>query len=255
MLILLSPSKTQDFINPTPFADYTQPALLEESKLLMKELKKFSEEEISGLMHISGKLATLNYERYQHFKTPFTPANSKQAVFAFQGDVYDGLNVTALGEDALYFLQEHVRILSGLYGALRPLDLIQAYRLEMGTSLKNIRGRDLYAFWGDKITDSINTQLQAINSDIVINLASEEYFKAINVKKLNARLITPQFKEKRLSGYKMIGLFAKKARGHMAHYIAHRQIEEPEALRFFAEDGYRLNVTLSTAKSPVYTRG
>jgi len=254
MLILLSPSKTQDFDTKPPVREYTQPALLEESKILIKELRKLDEVDIRSLMGISSKLAALNYERYRQFKTPFSVANAKQAMFAFQGDVYDGLDAASFDDKAVAFAQSHLRILSGLYGVLRPLDLMQPYRLEMGIRLANARGKDLYAFWGDRLTEYLNHELETLEPKVVINLASEEYFKAINPAKLNATLITPQFKEKKGKNYQMIGLFAKKARGRMAHYILSRGIIVPEALQFFAEDGYRFNVALSKPNYPVYTR-
>jgi cytoplasmic iron level regulating protein YaaA (DUF328/UPF0246 family) len=255
MLVLLSPSKTQDFEAIPAISTHTQPALLSESLLLIDELRKYSKKDIAKVMAISEKLAALNFTRYKNFKTPFTSHNAKQAIYAFQGDVYDGLDAESLSKEGLEFAQDHLRILSGLYGVLRPLDLIQPYRLEMKTKIKNARGKDLYAFWGDKLTDLLNEQLAPLEPKVIINLASEEYFKAIDVKKLGAKLITPQFKEKKKLGYQMIGLFAKKARGMMAHYIAQNRILVPEALQFFAEDGYRLNLPLSKPTSPVYTRG
>lgn len=255
MLILLSPSKTQDFETPAPTHAYSAAALLSESELLVKELRKLSSKAIGRLMDVSEKIANLNHARFAQFKTPFTTRNAKQAVFAFRGDVYDGLDADSLDKDALDFAQAHIRILSGLYGVLKPLDLIQSYRLEMKIKLKNPRGKDLYAFWGDRLAAELAQELQQTESSIIINLASEEYFKAVDLKVLGATVITPQFKEKKGKIYKMIGLFAKKARGRMARYIAQRGITHPEALQFFAEDGYRLNVALSKPESPVYTRG
>lgn len=255
MLILLSPSKTQNFDTPAPTGSYAVPALLAQSQLLMKELRKLSQKDIGNLMDISSKLAALNYDRYHNFKVPFTARNAKPAAFAFEGDVYEGLDAPSLDAKALAFAEAHLRILSGLYGVLRPLDLIQPYRLEMKTKLANPRGKDLYAFWGDLLTENLNEALSELEPKVVINLASEEYFKAIDVKNLRAKLITPQFKEKKGKGYQMIGLLAKKARGRMARYICSRGITVPEALQFFSEDGYRFNVALSKPESPVYTRG
>lgn len=255
MLVLLSPSKTQDFDSAAPTRAHTQPLLLNESQTLIKALQKLSVKDITKLMDISEKLGKLNHNRYQDFHTPFTLKNAKQAMFAFKGDVYDGLDAENFDEETIHFAQSHIRILSGLYGILKPLDLIQPYRLEMRIKLKNPRGGDLYHFWGDRITHTLAHELAAHESRVVINLASEEYFKAVDTKSLNATLITPQFKEKRASGYKMIALYAKQARGLMANYIAKRRITHSEALHFFAEDGYRLNVALSRPTAPVYTRG
>jgi cytoplasmic iron level regulating protein YaaA (DUF328/UPF0246 family) len=254
MLILLSPSKAQAFDGPSPARAFSEPAMLDESQLLIKELRKLTTKAISKLMDVSEKIATLNRARYQEFHTPFTPENARQAAFAFKGAVYEGLDADTLDEEALAFAQTHIRILSGLYGVLRPLDLIQAYRLEMSIRLKNPRGRDLYKFWHERLTHQIGHELEASGSRIVVNLASEEYFRAVDMKALNATLVTPQFKEKKDTGYKMIGLVAKKARGQMARYISQQRITHPEALQFFAEDGYRLNVALSRPDTPVYTR-
>jgi cytoplasmic iron level regulating protein YaaA (DUF328/UPF0246 family) len=250
MLILLSPSKTQDFEAPPPTDSCTQPVLLDESQLLMKELCKLTKKGIGKLMGVSEKIAALNYERYKAFSAPFTLKNAKQAAFAFQGDVYDGLDAASLTPEALSFAQARLWILSGLYGVLRPLDLIQPYRLEIKIKLPNPRGKNLYAFWGDRITDRLNEELAALEPKVVVNLASEEYFKAINLKKLAAKVITPQFKEKKKAGYQTIGLLAKKARGQLARYILMRNITVVEALQFFSEDGYRLNVALSKPESP-----
>lgn len=255
MLVLLSPSKTQDFDTAPPVAVHSDARLMDESALLMKELAKLPAKKIATLMTVSEKIATLNHKRFKSFKTPFTPENAKQAVFAFKGDVYDGLEAEGLSPAALDFAQEHVRILSGLYGVLRPLDLIQPYRLEMKTRLANARGKDLYHFWGSRITEVLNQDLAALGTTIVINLASEEYFKSVHVKALKATVITPQFKDKKKTGYQMIGLFAKRVRGAMARYITTHAITNTEALHFFAEDGYRWNASLSTKHIPVFTRG
>ena len=254
MLVLLSPSKTQDFETPSLVSVSAEPVLLAESLTLIKALRKISAKEIAKLMQISEKLATLNYERYRAFRAPFTAKNAKPAIFAFKGDVYEGFAAESLDKPSLDFAQNHIRILSGLYGVLKPLDLIQPYRLEMKIRLENPRGDDLYSFWGDRITELLASELEKEDSPAVVNLASEEYFKAVHAKSLKARLVTPQFKEKKRDGYKMIALFAKKARGLMARYIAEHKITHPEALQFFAEDGYRLNVPLSTPDAPVYTR-
>jgi cytoplasmic iron level regulating protein YaaA (DUF328/UPF0246 family) len=255
MLVLLSPSKAQDFDAAPPTRHFSTPVLLEQSQLLVKELRKLEPRDIRKLMGISEKLATLNHERYKKFRTPFTLSNARQAAFAFKGDAYIGLKAESFDEPTLEFAQAHIRILSGLYGLLKPLDLIQPYRLEMHIKLKNPRGADLYNFWGNSITEELGRELAGHESRVVINLASEEYFKAIHPKELDARLITPQFREKKTGGYRTIGFVAKKARGSMARYIAENRITHPEALQFFAEDGYRLNVGLSRPDNPVYTRG
>lgn len=255
MLILLSPSKAQDFETPAPTRSYTQPIFSAESVKLIKELRKLKVKEIAKLMGVSEKIARLNFERYKHFKTPFTLENAKQAVFAFSGDVYGGLNAASFDEETLEFAQAHIRILSGLYGLLKPLDLIQPYRLEMRIRLANPAGKDLYTFWGDRLAKLLKAEAEASGASAIVNLTSEEYFKAVNPKELGVKLITPQFKEKKGATYRMIGLLAKKARGSMARYIASQRITHPEALQFFAEDGYRLNVQLTKPEAPVYTRG
>lgn len=255
MIVLLSPSKTLDFKAPAPVAEYTVPPLLAESELLIEKLRELKVKDICKLMTVSESIARTNVKRYKEFSTPFTPDNAKQAFFAFKGDVYEGLDAPSLAPESLAFAQKHIRILSGLYGLLRPLDLVQPYRLEMKTRLATVRGKDLYHFWENRITDQINAALEDAGSRTVINLASEEYFKAVHTKLLNASVITPHFKEKKKKGYVMIGLFAKRARGMMARYIATHGITNPEALHFFAEDGYRWNASLSKRNNPVFTRG
>ena len=255
MLVLISPSKTQDFDTEPSIKTATVPTLLDDSVLLAAELKKLTRPALAKLMDISEKLATLNQKRFKTWHAPFTHDNAKQAIYAFRGDVYDGFDVDSMDREAVDFAQGHLRILSGIYGLLKPLDLIQPYRLEMKIKLKNPRGKDLYAFWGDRIADLLAAELPAHESKVVVNLASEEYFKAVNAKKLAAKIIAPQFKEKRGNTYKMIALFAKKARGSMARYICERGVTHPEALHFFAEDGYRFNTQLSKPGTPVYTRG
>lgn len=255
MIVLLSPSKTQDFETPSPVKKATLPALLDDASLLMKQLEKLKKHEIATLMEVSEKIAALNYERFHRFTLPFTASNAKPAVFAFRGDVYDGLDADTLPPKALTFAQAHLRILSGLYGALRPLDLIQPYRLEMKIRLANPRGKDLYRFWGSRITDEINAAAKASKAHAVINLASEEYFKAVQAKTLTAPLVTPQFKEKKGKDFHMVALFAKQARGRLARFIITHGLRKPEEILAFAEDGYRLNKTLSTEDKPVFTRG
>ncbi len=255
MLFLLSPSKTLDMEAQAPTLNFTHPALLDESKTLVQHARKLSKQELAELMSISEKLATLNYDRFKAFSAPFTTDNATPAIFAFRGDVYDGFDVESLDADTLRYAQEHLRILSGLYGVLRPLDLMQAYRLEMGIKLANPRGKNLYEFWGERITEQINQQLASTGDAYVANLASNEYFKAVKPKSLNAKLITPVFKEKRDDGYKVIALMAKKARGRMAAWALKHQIETPDALCNFAEDSYHYNDTLSDEYTLVFTRG
>lgn len=253
MLVLLSPSKTQDFTavdSPTP----SQPELLEHTELLAKELKKLSAAQIGKLMGVSEKLSALNHQRFKDFHTPFTPENAKPAALAFKGDVYDGLDAPSLSKKELAFAQHSLRILSGFYGVLRPLDLIQAYRLEMKTPLKNPRGKDLYAFWGDRLTETLNAHLQAEKTDTVINLASQEYFGAVKAKKLDGRLITVHFKERKDGKLKVIGLFAKRARGMMARYIVQHGITKPEGLTAFNEAGYGFEPELSSDTEFVFAR-
>jgi hypothetical protein len=240
MLILLSPSKTMDF-SKVEFSKYTLPQLLEQAVALIDNLRKLSKDEISKLMKLSHNLTDLNYERYRQFSIPFNIDNAKQAGFAFQGDVYDGLEFDKFSSQDIEYAQYHLRILSGLYGILKPLDLIQAYRLEMGTSLKNANGKNLYEFWGDKVTDILNGQEQ----ELIVNLASNEYFKAVKKNKLKAKLITPIFKEYKNNEYKVIMLFAKRARGLMAKYLIENKIDSIDDIKKFNLDNYRYNHNLS----------
>lgn len=254
MLLVLSPSKSLDFETPAPKLAHTQPEFLKESQTLIKILRDYSPAKLSSLMDISDKLAALNVGRFQQFKTPFTEKNAKQALLAFTGDVYSGIETDIYKKHEFDFAQNHVRILSGLYGLLRPLDLMQPYRLEMGTSLKNPRGKDLYAFWGDRITQAINQELADHKSKILINLASEEYFSAVRPKKLESRLINIVFKENHKGKLKIIALFAKKARGMMANYIIKNQIDDSKGLLEFQDGNYRFDKALSTDKYFVFTR-
>lgn len=254
MKILISPAKTLDFETPPQTDRYTQPAYLEESRLLVEQLKTMSPADLSALMGISEALGVLNANRYQSWQTPFTPANAKQAVFAFKGDVYQGLAVERFDDEDLAFAQDHLRILSGLYGLLRPLDLIQPYRLEMGTGLANVRGANLYAFWGDRLTDALNEELAGEEEPCVINLASNEYFKAIRPARLKARLIQPQFLDLKGGKYKVVSFWAKRARGMMSAYAIRHRITQPEALQDFRDGGYAFNPELSRGDQWVFTR-
>ena len=238
MLTVISPAKTLDFDTPVSTNKYSEPRFLDQSQQLIEQLKKLSSQEIANLMKISDKLAGLNMVRFQQWQTPFTEENAKQAILAFKGDVYTGLAAETLDDKGLDFAQQHLRILSGLYGVLRPLDLMQPYRLEMGTPFQNDAGRDLYSFWGDKIRQSLEGE-PALKDGVLINLASNEYFKAVDAKKLNATIITPVFKDWKNGQYKMISFYAKKARGLMSRYIIDQQINTPEKLKQFDSDGYR----------------
>ncbi|WP_020208507.1 peroxide stress protein YaaA [Gilvimarinus chinensis] len=254
MLILISPAKTLDFETPAVTDTFTQPDFLKDSRALIKELRELSPADISGLMKISDKLGVLNFDRYHAFKTPFTQANAKQAALAFQGDVYTGLAAETFKARDFDFAQKHLRILSGLYGLLRPLDLIQPYRLEMGTKFNNQRGDNLYQFWGDIITNAVNEQLAAVKSKTLVNLASNEYFKAVKPKRLNAEIITPVFKDWKNGQYKIISFYAKKARGLMSAYIIKNRLKAAEDLKGFDVDGYGFAPELSKEREWVFTR-
>lgn len=252
MIIVLSPSKTLDFDTKIN-ADFTSHDFMAESQELITNLRKLSVPKISKLMDLSEKLSELNYNRYHDFSPPFTAQNARQAIYAFKGDVYDGLKVEEFKSADIKYAQKHLRIISGLYGLLCPLDLMQPYRLEMGTKLANKKGKDLYKFWGDKITNAINTALD--DSKILVNLASVEYFKAVNSKLVNAEIITPIFKEKKGDNYKVIALFAKQARGTMAAYIIKNRVETVVQLKKFKEAGYKFSASLSKGNELVFVRG
>ncbi|MFK8031271.1 MAG: peroxide stress protein YaaA [Gammaproteobacteria bacterium] len=254
MLTILSPAKTLDFDTPSSTKKSTQPEYLEHSSELIETLSALSSPEVSKLMSISDKLGELNFDRFQSWSTPFTSANAKQAILAFKGDVYTGLQAETFNSKELSFAQKHLRILSGLYGLLRPLDLMQPYRLEMGTKLSNERGRNLYQFWGEELTDGLNKQLKKTKSTALINLSSNEYYKAVKAKNINADIVTPVFKDFKNGEYKLISFFAKKARGSMAAFIIKNQIVEAKDLKDYCEDGYKYNKKLSTAQQPTFTR-
>lgn len=254
MLIVISPAKTLDYETPATTKKSTQPAMLEHSQALIDELRELAPQDISSLMSISDKLGVLNYDRYQQWQQPFTKDNAKQAVLAFKGDVYTGLDAESLSADELSFAQKHLRILSGLYGVLRPLDLMQPYRLEMGTKFANSRGKDLYQFWGDDITALLNKQLKTLKSQTLVNLASNEYFKSVKAAELNADVITPVFKDKKNGQYKIISFYAKKARGLMSAYAIQKGITEAGKLKRFNWEGYGYNKALSKGNEWVFTR-
>jgi uncharacterized protein len=254
MLFVLSPSKTLDYETPPRTDQHTSPDFLKESKLLINELKTYSSEDLATLMKVSQSIADLNVERYGKWKAPFTLQNAKQAILAFKGDVYTGLKAETFNAKDDVFAQKYLRILSGLYGVLRPLDLIQAYRLEMGSKLPNQRGKNLYAFWSDLITEKLNKDLKSSKSKHLTNLASNEYFKVIKPKLLNAEIITPVFKDKKSGTYKIIAFFAKKARGNMARYIIKNKVLNPNDLKNFADNGYRYDAKSSTEHQLVFLR-
>ena len=253
MLIVISPAKTLDFDTPPVTKEYSHPEYLDQSATLIEQLSQYSASEIAALMKLSDKLAGLNLARYQTWKSPFTLNNAKQSVLAFKGDVYTGLDADSLDETRFRFAQQHLRILSGLYGVLRPLDLIQPYRLEMGTKIQNSRGKDLYQFWGSQLRKALEAE-PAFADGVLINLASNEYFKALEAKKLKARIITPVFKDWKNNQYKMISFYAKKARGLMSRYIIDHNIDEPEQIKSFESDGYRYNADMSKENDWVFIR-
>lgn len=254
MLIVISPAKNLDYETPPVTDQHTTPEFIAESKQLIAELRKLAPQDVSKLMSISDKLGTLNYDRYQAWKPTFTFKNSKQAVLAFNGDVYTGLQAETFKANDFKFAQQHLRILSGLYGVLRPLDLMQAYRLEMGTKFGAGKAKNLYEFWGDKITDKLNEDLRAVKSKLLVNLASNEYFKAVQPKRLNAEVVTPAFKDWKNGEYKMISFCAKKARGLMSAYIIKNRITKASDLEGFDSEGYAYNPSLSKPNAPVFTR-
>lgn len=254
MLILISPAKKLDFDTAPITEDYTQCGFLDDAQELINTAKQLSKDDIAQLMHLSDKLAELNVDRYQQWSQPFKPQNAKPALLAFKGDVYAGMNADTFTQANLDFSQQHLRILSGLYGLLRPLDLMQAYRLEMGTRLSNPRGKNLYEFWGDKITTAVNQALGESGSDSLINLASNEYFKSVKTKQLKGQVITAQFKEYKDGDYKMIGIYAKRARGLMSRYIIENEIIEARDIKAFDWEGYRYKPELSGDSNWVFTR-
>lgn len=254
MLTIISPAKTLDFKSHLACTEFTQSSYLDESQELIEQLRRLSPTQLAQLMGVSDALSQLNAARFAQWQRPFTLANARQALFAFKGDVYIGLAAETLSPKDLAFAQKHLLILSGLYGILRPLDLIQPYRLEMSTPLTNARGKDLYAFWGSQLTEALNRQLEATNAACLIHLASHEYYKVIQAKKIIRPIITPVFKDEKKGQLKVISFFAKKARGLMAAYCIKHQLKEPEALKDFAEAGYQFNQHSSTKTEWVFSR-
>ncbi len=254
MLITISPAKTLDYESPLATEAFTQPELTEHSKRLIKACKKLTPADISALMKVSDKIAGLNVARFQQWSDTFTTDNARQAILAFKGDVYTGLEAHTMSEDDFTFAQSHLRILSGLYGLLRPLDLMQPYRLEMGTKLANERGSNLYQFWGDLITDKLNQALAQQDDNVLVNLASNEYFKSVQPTRLDGTIITPVFKDRKNGHYKIISFFAKKARGMMTRYIIDNRVSSIEELLAFNRGGYWFDEEESTATELVFKR-
>jgi len=254
MLIVLSPAKTLDYDTPATTEVHSLPDFIDDSADLIDTLKVMSPSQVASLMRISDPLAVLNVARFGSWSRKFTSLNAKQAILAFNGDVYEGLDAPTLGSGQLAYAQSHIRILSGLYGVLRPLDLMQPYRLEMGTRLATSRGKDLYAFWGAKVTESLNASMSLRQSQTLVNLASEEYFKVVKPKGLNAKIITPVFEDWKAGRYKIISFYAKRARGLMARYAAVRGITQAERLQSFDAEGYAFDATASTDVNWVFRR-
>jgi cytoplasmic iron level regulating protein YaaA (DUF328/UPF0246 family) len=254
MLILLSPAKTLDLTSQSPTSTFTLPEFIPDAAQLIERLRGYSEPELAQLMDLSDQLAQLNANRYATWHPEFTPNNAKQALFCFAGDVYEGLAANQLDKRPLNYIQNRVRILSGLYGALRPFDLMQPYRLEMGTRLGNERGKDLYAFWGKRVTEYLNLHIRASRTRVVVNLASEEYFKVVKPKLLAAPVITPVFEDWKNGRYKIISFFAKRARGQMARYCALNHIDQPKLLQGFDVDGYAFEACASNDERWVFRR-
>lgn len=254
MLLLLSPAKTLDYESPLATQRYTQPALAEKSQQLIDVARDLSPAQIASLMQISDKLAHLNAERFNDWQLPFTPDNARQAILAFKGDVYSGLQAESFSEEDFDFAQRHLRILSGLYGVLRPLDLMRPYRLEMGIRLNNPAGKDLYAFWGETLTEALNAALAEQGDEVLINLASDEYFKSVKPKKLQGRLIKPVFLDEKNGKFKVISFYAKKARGLMSRYVIQHRLSQPEQLTQFNLAGYFYDADASSENELVFKR-
>lgn len=254
MLTVISPAKTLDFETAPTTRRSTRPQFLERAAELVKEARELSPDDLRELMGVSEKIAGLNHRRFMNWSEPFTLDNAKQAILAFKGDVYTGLEAETLSADQLRFAQQHLRILSGLYGLLRPLDLMQPYRLEMGLKFANRGGRNLYEFWGETITSELNRELKKSGSKVLVNLASNEYFRAVQPGALAAEIITPVFKDLKGDKYRIISFYAKKARGQMARFIIDRELDDPAGLKKFRTGGYRYNKTESTARELVFTR-
>ena len=254
MLFVLSPAKNLNERTPAPTAQHTQPALLGEAEKLMAQLRPLAPQDLAALMHVSDKIALLNAERNAAWHTPFTLENAKQAVYLFNGDVYEGLDAESLPEAAIDYLQQHLRLLSGLYGLLRPLDLMQPYRLEMGTRLATDAGTNLYQFWGARIAEHLNRQLADDTDPVVVNLASQEYFKAVDRKALSARVVECVFEDGKGGAYKIISFYAKRARGLMARWAIQQRASTPRQLEGFDLEGYAFHPAASSPERLVFRR-
>ena len=254
MIIVLSPAKSLDLETPVRTRKFSQPEFLADAGMLVKDLKKFNPEELSELMNMSSKLGALNYERYASWHPPFNKDNARPAIFTFIGDVYQGLEANTFSVADLNYAQKHLRILSGLYGILKPLDLMQPYRLEMGTRLATGKGDDLYAYWGDRLTKSLNKELADEKKKVLVNLASNEYFNAIQARDLDGKVITPAFKDFSSGKYRFLSFYAKQARGMMAAFIIKNRISSIEKLKEFDTAGYRYSEQDSTENKPVFLR-
>ncbi|MCY4524612.1 MAG: peroxide stress protein YaaA [Halobacteriovoraceae bacterium] len=255
MLIIISPAKRLDFSNNSSVSKFEKPLFLKQSQKLVDIMRKKTVKEIAELMSLSDKLAQLNKERYQNFKTPFNLQNAKQAIFAFKGDVYQGMNVDTFEKKDIEYAQRHLRILSGLYGVLSPLDLIMPYRLEMGTRLKIGNDPDLYHYWRESVTQEMNSRLSSGKHNALINLASREYSRVVDFSRFKKPVVTPVFKEKQKGTYKIIGIFAKKARGMMSRHILLNRIKTVDDIKSFKEEGYRFNKKMSSESEMVFCRG
>ncbi|HKM15241.1 MAG TPA: peroxide stress protein YaaA [Marinospirillum sp.] len=254
MLTILSPAKSLDFQSPSTSQIHTQPIFQQEALELVEQLRILAPQDLCQLMKISDKLGSLNAARFQEWQLPFTFENAKSAVLAFTGDVYMGLDASSLDDSSLEFGQRHLAILSGLYGLLKPMDLIQAYRLEMGTKFSNTRGKDIHSFWRSLVTKELKKCLTEQVTPVLVNLASKEYFQAVDTKQLNKRIITPVFKDWKNNQYKIINFYAKKARGLMTRFILQEKIDQPDNLKDFELEGYRFNPSMSEGDSWVFTR-
>ncbi len=255
MIVLMNSSKTLDFQNRANITKHTVPEFNDDAQILVKTLRKLSKSEFSKVMKVSQKLADLNIERYAKWRSDLKSSDAKQALVAFRGDIYSGMDVDNYKAKDFNFAQKHVRILSGLYGILRPLDLMQPYRLEMATKLNTSRGKNMYQFWGNKINNSLKKMLKQEKSGMLVNLCSLEYFKSTQPKDLNARIISPVFKENKNGAYRFVTIYAKKARGMMCNYIIRNQLKRVDELKSFNVEGYKFNPTISSENELAFTRG
>ena len=255
MIVLMNSSKTLDFQSRVNIAKHTVPEFNEDAEILVKTLRTLSKSDFAKVMKVSEKLADLNLERYANWQTDLKSTTGKQALLAFKGDIYSGMDVDNYKFKDFDFAQKHVRILSGLYGILRPLDLMQPYRLEMATKLNTSRGKNMYQFWGNKINNSLKKMLQQEKSGVLVNLCSLEYFKSTQPEGLDARIISPAFKEYKDGAYRFVTIYAKKARGMMCNYIIQNQLKRVEELKSFNVEGYKFNPTISSENELVFTRG